>query len=373
MKIQRAYKTELKPNREQVSTFVQYCGAARFVYNWGLNQRIKEYEATGKSSSKFDQQKQLVQLKHTDLPWLLDVSKCVPEYALQNLDLAFKHFFRRCKEKSGKPGYPRFKSRARGLGGFTLRSCITVEQDRIRLPRIGWVKLKEKGYLPVDEQIKTATITEQARRWFVSVQCESDIEVPENDGPALGVDVGILAFAHDSQDRYWESPAPLKASLRRLRRLSRRHSRKQKGSANRKKSAGRLAKLHYRVGCQRKDFLHKLSTEMAKGHSAIGVEDLNVKGMVKNRHLARSISDMAWSEFLRQLSYKADWYGSRLVKADKFFPSTKRCSICGQVRKQISLAERTYRCPDCGTKMSRDLNAARNLLALCEEKAEVLV
>lgn len=358
MLVLRAYKTELDPNNVQRTLLAKHAGAARFTWNWALNRRIEEYKLTGKSSNAIEQHRQLNSLKPTDFPWMYEVSKCAPQEALRDLDKAFKNFFAK------RSRHPRFKSKKRGLGGFRLTGSITIEAGRIKLPRIGWLRLKEVGYLPTDAKISSVTVKERAGRWFVSVQVEEQIAVSENQGPAIGLDLGLKSFVVGSDGSSLDAPKPLLRSLRRLQRLSRRHSRKQKGSMNRRRSAKRLAKLHYRISCQRADFLHKATSELAKTKSVIVVEDLNVGGMLKNHCLARSISDAGWSEFVRQLEYKATWNGGSVVKAGRFYPSTKTCSACGMVKGEMPLSERTYCCDGCGLVIDRDVNAARNLLSL---------
>lgn len=358
MLVLKAYKTELDPNNVQRTLLAKHAGAARFTWNWALNRRIEEYKLTGKSSNAIEQHRQLNSLKPTDFPWMYEVSKCAPQEALRDLDKAFRNFFAK------RAKHPRFKSKNRGLGGFRLTGSIAIEAGRIKLPRIGWLRLKESDYLPTDAKINSVTVREKAGRWFVSVQVEEQIAVAENQGPAIGLDLGLNSFVVGSDGSSLDAPKPLRRSLRRLQRLSRKHSRKQKGSMNRRKSAKRLAKLHYRIGCQRADFLHKATSELAKTKSVIVVEDLNVGGMLKNHCLARSISDAGWSEFVRQLEYKAVWNGGRVVKAGRFYPSTKTCSACGTVKDAMPLSERTYCCDGCGLVIDRDVNAARNLLSL---------
>lgn len=358
MLVLRAYKTELDPNNVQRTLLAKHAGASRFTWNWALNRRIEEYKLTGKSSNAIEQHRQLNSLKPTDFPWMYEVSKCAPQEALRDLDKAFRNFFAK------RAKYPRFKSKKRGLGGFRLTGSITIEADRIKLPRIGWLRLKESGYLPTDAKINSVTVKEKAGRWFVSVQVEEQTAVSENQGPAIGLDLGLKSFVVGSDGSSLEAPRPLLRSLRRLQRLSRQHSRKQKGLMNRRKSAKRLAKLHYKISCQRADFLHKATSGLAETKSVIVVEDLNVGGMLKNRCLARSISDAGWSEFVRQLEYKAAWNGGSVVKAGRFYPSTKTCSACGMVKDEMPLSERTYCCDGCGLVIDRDVNAARNLLSL---------
>ena len=358
MIINKAYRTELDPNDVQTTLLRKHAGVARAAWNWALNRRIEEYKLTGKSSNAIAQHRQLNAIKPTDFPWMYEVSKCAPQEALRDLDKAFRNFFAK------RAKHPRFKSKKRGLGGFRFSYGAVVDDKRIKLPRLGWLRLKETGYLPADAKINSATVKERAGRWFVSIQVEEQIAVSENQGPAIGLDLGLKSFVVGSDESSLEAPKPLLRSLRRLQRLSRRHSRKQKGSMNRRKSVNRLAKLHYRISCQRADFLHKATSDLTKTKSVIVVEDLNVRGMMKNHCLARSISDAGWSEFVRQLEYKAVWNGSRVIKAGRFYPSTKTCSSCGMVKDAMPLSERTYCCDGCGLVIDRDVNAAMNLLSL---------
>jgi putative transposase len=225
------------------------------------------------------------------------VSKCAPQEALRDLDRAFQHFFRRVKkkkaEKSIQVGFPRFKSRKKGLGSFRLTGAIRIFEGHIQLPRLGVLRLKERGYLPTgDEHILSATVSEKAGRWFVSVQVEMEIPDPEaQEKPAAGVDLGIDRLAQVNDGTCFENPRAMKKSLARLKRLQRRVSRRKKGSENRQKAVRQLAKAHYRVANIRKDSLHRATTWPARNKSAIVLEDLHVNGMMKNRHLAQAIAD----------------------------------------------------------------------------------
>lgn len=361
MRLNKSYKTEIAPNNVQWTLLLKHAGVARFAWNWALARRIEEYKLTGKSSGYSEQNRQLNAIKRDEFPWMYEVSKCAAQESLLNLDDAFQKFF------SKRAKYPRFKSKKRGVGGFRLKGSFAVTSRMIRLPRIGWLRLKESNYIPTDAKINSVTVKERAGRWFVSVQVEEEISVPENQGPAIGLDLGLKSFVVGSDGSSLDAPKPLLRSLKRLRVLSRRHSRKQKGSMNRRKAAKRLTRLHYRISCRRADFLHKATSDLAKTKSVIVVEDLNVRGMVRNRRLSRAISDAGWSEFVRQLEYKTTWNGGKVIKADRFFPSTKTCSACGTVKDEMSLSERTYHCEHCGLTLDRDLNAARNLLSLSTE------
>lgn len=365
MKIKRAYKTDLDPNNVQRTALLRHAGAARFAYNWGLARRKEEYKKIGKSSNAIELHRQLNALKRTDFPWMYEVSKCAPQEALRDLDRAFRNFF------EGRANYPKFRSRKRGIGCFRLTGSIAVFHDSIHLPRIGRIRLKEKGYLPTDGvHILSATVSERAGRWFVSVQVEEEIEVPINVGPTVGIDVGISKLATLSNETVIENPRALVRYERKKKRLQRSLSRKAKGSRNRADARLRLARCEFRIASVRRDAQHKATTMLARTKSVIGVESLNVAGLLKNHCLAKQLADAGIGEFLRQLEYKAEWYGSAVVAADPFFPSTKRCSNCGAVKDEMLLSERTYMCNICGFEADRDLNSARNLASVAASWAE---
>ncbi|MFX1475683.1 MAG: RNA-guided endonuclease InsQ/TnpB family protein [Promethearchaeota archaeon] len=362
----RAYKTELRPNNVQRNLLHQHAGCARFAYNWGLTQKITQYEKTRKSPSAMELHKQLNRLKSTSFPWMYQVSKCAPQEALRDLDKAFKNFFRRLKTGE-KPGFPRYKSRKRGIGSFRLTGTIRVHHDRIQLPRLGIIRLKERGYLPTGGgwlRMLSATVSEKAGRWFVSVQVEERITIPQNKGPRAGVDWGLETLLTVSDGVEFPNPRALSRYDRKLRRAQRSLSRKRRGSRNRAKTRHRLRRIHARITNIRKDTLHKASSWLARTKSATIIEDLHVKGLLKNKQLARVIADAGFGELWRQLTYKSRWYGSRLHFAPRFYPSSKRCSRCGHIKEEMPLSVRVFRCERCGLVLGRDLNAALNLLWL---------
>jgi putative transposase len=368
MKINRGYRVELDLNNKQKTLCMKACGAARWAYNWGLQRKKEEYEKTGKSPSAYTLQSELVKLKKTTVPWLNEVTKWAPGEALRRLDKAFDGFFRRCKlnkhgKLKGKVGYPRFKSRKNGIGSFSVFDCIHVTDKTIYITRVGDLRLKERGYLPTSGvRITSATISEKAGRWFVTVKTEQDIPDPKpSTNPVVGVDLGLKTFATLSDGTTIQSPKALKKNLKKLRSLSRSVSRKQKGSNNRKKAVKRLAKLNMRIANIRNDHLHKVTTMLTKTKSAIGIEDLGVSGMVKNRRLARAINDAGWGEFRRQLEYKGKWYGCEIKVADRFFASSKIHRTCGWKNEDLKLSDRTWICGGCGAVVDRDKNASENL------------
>lgn len=357
MKIQRGYKTELLLNNKQKTNCLKHAGAARYAYNWGLNQKKLAYENGEKTPNAIELHRRLNAIKPTELPWMYEVSKCSPQEALRNLDNAFSRFFQK------KGGFPKFKSKKKGIGGFRLTGTVKVTENTIQLPRLGTLWLKEHGYLPITNKVLSATVSEKAGRWFVSVLVEE--EMPEWQGQkdehdVVGVDLGIKTLATVSDGNTYANPKPLKTELRKLKKLQQSVSRKIKGSQNRKKAVAKVVRLHYRISNIRRDTLHKMTTTLAKTKRVVGIEDLNVSGMMKNRCLSRSIADLGLFELRRQLEYKAGWYGCKIVLVDRFFPSSKTCSVCGEINENLTLADREWTCA-CGVLHDRDMNAARNL------------
>ena len=348
MQINKDYKYELDPNNTQRTSLYQHAGTARYAYNWAL-ERIKN-KTTRPNAIQLH--REWNSWKYENVPWWATVSKCVPQEAFRNLQKAFESFFKH------KSRYPRFKSKKRSRNSFRLTGSISIEGKYVQLPRLGRLKLKEVSN--VNGRILAATISETAGRWFVSIRVQQEIEVTENQGTSIGVDLGVKSLAVLSDGQTITGPKALKSKLSLLQRVSRKYARTEKGSKRRERVRKRLAKFHYKIACVRKDSLHKLTTMLAKTYGAIGVEDLNVSGMTKNRSLARSISDMGFGEFRRQLEYKTGRYGSRLVVHNRFFPSSKTCSRCGAVKESLPLSERVFEC-GCGLVLDRDLNAARNL------------
>ncbi|MDF1539193.1 MAG: RNA-guided endonuclease TnpB family protein [Candidatus Thorarchaeota archaeon] len=372
MMINRAYRYELAPNNQQRTGLLRHAGTARFAYNWGLEQRnrlYRERHGNERFTSAIEQHREVNKLKKTEFPWMYDVSKCAPQEALRDLEQAFKNFFRRLKNGDEKVGFPKFKKK--GIhDSFRLTGTIKFIGRTIQLPRLGRIRIKEKRECYHGGRILSATVSRRADRWFVSVAVVEEIEVPLNHGPAIGVDLGIKSLAVTSDGDTFPNPKALSSRLRKLRRLSRQLSRKKKGSKNRGKARLRLARLYLRTYNIRQDTLHKLTTHLVKNHNQIVIEDLNVSGMMKNHCIAKAISDVGFYEFRRQLEYKSSWYGSELILAPRFFPSSKRCSRCGHVKAELSLSERTYICEECGLVIDRDQNAANNLVAVSWTETE---
>jgi putative transposase len=347
-------------------------GAARWAYNWGLSQKKAAMDAKQKIPNNIELHRRLNGIKKADCPWMYETSKCSAQEALRNLDRAFSNFWT-ARKKKRKVGFPKYKSRKKGIGGFRLTGSINVLCDRIQLPRLGTLRLKERDYLPVDAKVLSATVSEKAGRWFVSVLVEQD--QPEFTGKkdekaVVGVDLGIKTLATVSDGSVYQNPKPLRTRLRKLKRLQQSVNRKVKGSRNRRKAADRVARLHWKISNIRRDGLNKMTSHLTKTKSVVGVEDLNVSGMLKNRCLSRAVSELGLFELRRQLEYKSKWYNCRVVVVDRFFPSSKTCSACGEINESLVLSDRGWTCGGCKTTHDRDMNAARNLEWVAASSAE---
>ncbi len=372
MLINKAYRYELDPNNIQRSHLAQHAGIARFAYNWGLEQRIKQYknnQGNDRFTDAMKQHKLLNSLKKTEFSWMYEASKCAPQEALRDLHQAFKNFYRGLK--SGKKiGFPRFKRRG-VRDSFRLYGIIKFHERAIQLPRIGKIRIKEKRKSYYSGRILSVTVRRRANRWFVSVSVEEDILDPQpKRGAPVGVDLGVKTLATLSDGTTFANPRALGRRLRKLKQLHRFLSRKEKRSKNRERAKLRLAKMYLKIFNIRQDTIHKVTTYLAKSHSKVVIEDLLVSGMMRNRKLARAIADVGFYEFRRQLEYKCQWYGSELVVVSRTFPSSKMCSQCGHRKKELSLSEREYECEQCGLEIDRDLNAALNLVAVSLPETE---
>jgi len=357
--MKKAFRYRFYPSEEQKTLLAKTFGCCRFVWNWALRLRSDIYYADGKYTRYEELSSRLTQLKQQpELIWLREVSSVPLQQTLRHQEKAFYAFFTKrsrfpsFKKKHGKQS-AEFTTSAFQLNGAVLRLAKMDEPLDIVWSR------------PIDGIPTTVTVTKDAaNRYFVSILCEcpDPVALPAIDS-MIGVDLGLHDIAVTSNGFHSGNPKHLKTSLRKLKRAQRCLSRKQRGSCNRMKARLRIARIYARIRDKRLDFTHKLSTELIRENQAIVVESLAVKNMVKNHTLARAISDAGWSEFVRQLNYKATWYGRELIQIDRFYPSSKRCSHCGYVLDHLDLSTRQWRCPECDTQHDRDLNAARNILA----------
>ena len=358
--MEKAYKFRFYPNKEQAILFEKTFGCCRFVYNEGLAARKERYKDTGETISKYDLMKRLPSLKAAN-PWLKEVDAIALQSAIENMDAAYQNFFRGIK--SGKRvGFPKFKSKKRSKAAYHTKQNIQVADRAVRLPKVGWVKCRVSA--PVQGRILSATVSRtRSGKYFASICCtEVDIPSMPSTGAVVGIDLGLESLAVTSEGEVFDAGKHLRRAEKRLAALQRSLSRKSKGSKRREKARLQVARLQEHVANQRADYLHKLTTGLVRRYDIICVEDLATKNMMKNHRVAKSIADASWGELVRQLEYKAQWYGKVLVKADRFFPSSQRCSVCGHINPDLKdLRIRKWDCPVCGSHHDRDRNAAVNL------------
>ena len=386
----QAYRFALDPTPRQRRALASHCGAARVAYNWGLHlvqERLEQRRAGEDVEVPWTLpalRREWNRAKREVAPWWAENSKEAYSSGLDGLARALKNWndSRNGRRKGGPVGFPRFKKkgRARDACRFTT-GAIRVLPDRkhVQLPRIGVLKTYEstrklaRRLEQGTARILAATISRQADRWYVSFTVEVERAVSASNGKTtvVGVDAGIRHLAVLSTGAPpIPNPRALEGSLRALRRVSRELARREPESGRRYRARCRLARIHDRAANLRRDAMHKLTTSLATEHGIVVVEQLNIAGMVRNRRLARALSDTGMAELRRQLTYKTTWYGSRLVVADRFYPSSKTCSACGWVKAKLTLAERTFTCEVCGLRVDRDLNAARNLAKLAQHVAQ---
>jgi putative transposase len=355
----RAYKYRIYPNKAQSEMIDKTIGVCRLVYNLALETKLYVYKSHGKKLTAFDLCYQLVELKQ-EYPWIAEVDSQAVQASVKRLDKSFQNFFR-------GGGFPKFKKKSAG-GSFQCPNNVKKVDwslSTLSIPKIKNIPIKLSRRF--DGDIKTITISKTPTgKHFASILVETAEEKaatkPLNPGATIGVDVGIKSLAITSDGRVFEANRKLKDSLKRLQCLQRRASRKQKGSNNRKKANKCVAILHEKITNQRTDYIHKVTHALTHDNQvgSIIIEDLNVAGMLKNRKISQAISDVSMSEFYRQLGYKCEWYGINLIKIGRFDPSSKRCSDCGEINQELTLADREWTCP-CGSTHDRDFNAAKNI------------
>ena len=388
MKVIQAYRFALAPAPAQGRMLASHAGAARFAWNWGLARCKERYAAERRWYSAAELHKLWNAEKKADpaLAWWGENSKCAYQEAFRDLDRALRDYIKSKKgERKGRRlGFPRFKKRGKCRDSFRFSTgAIRCARGTVTLPRLGTIRTHEstrklaRRLQAGTAHILSATVTRTAQRWFVSFTVEVERSAPgqyPRPCSAIGIDLGIKTLLTGVDDNgnviAVPGPRPLRAALARLRRASRAHSRKTPGSANRRKSAARLARIHARIVNIRTDALHKVTSALAARYETVVTEDLNVAGMLRNRKLAREISDQGFGQARAMLAYKTTWNGGSLLLADRFYPSSKMCSGCGAVKAKLPLSERSYRCYACGHTEDRDMNAARNLLYLAVSGTE---
>lgn len=359
MKTKRAYKYRFYPTTEQRKQLAQTFGCVRFVYNWGLSTRKSAYKERGEKLS-YNALASLLPALKQEYPWLSEVSSVPLQQALRHLDASYKNFFER------RADYPVFQKKHHEQSATYASNAFTWDGNALTLA-------KQQEPLPIvfhrllPDGSKPSSVTaskDRSGRYFVSILIEEEIKPLPVTPKYVGLDVGLKHLVVESNGKTHGNPRFFVKEEKKLAKAQRRLARKKKGSKNRTKAGLKVARLHARIADKRRDYQHQLSARIVHEKQVICVENLNIKGMVKNHSLAKAISDVGWGEFMRQLEYKANWYGRTLVKIDRFFPSSKTCSGCGQVLDSLSLEVREWVCPGCGVCHDRDLNAAQNILAV---------
>lgn len=360
------YKYRIYPTEEQKVIFSKHFGCCRFVYNYFLN-REKEFYLNNKEdieskrikghNTAFDNQKVLTQMKkQEEFSWLKEVGSHSLGIALKNLEIAYNNFFKK------RAKFPKFKKKSYRQSYNIDNLTLYIKNGRVYIPKIkDGVKIVE--HRPLEGKILNGTISKTAdERYFISISVEKEIDVLSEETNKIGIDLGVKDFAAISNGVKVQNPHFKKKEVKKLKKLQRALSRKKKDSRRREKCRIKFARLNASVNNKKNDFLHKLSSKLINENQVICLEDLNVKGMLKNHKLAESISECSWYKFVRQLEYKANWYGRTVVKIDRFFPSSKTCFNCEFIKETLNLSERKWTCPKCGSELDRDINAAKNIL-----------
>jgi putative transposase len=358
-RVLRSFRYRIYPNQKQITHLIRAMGSVRYIYNKGLETKIKAYEEAGKSPSYFNLANGLLIQEKKEHDWLKEANAQSLQATLRNLENAFTRFFR----KQSK--FPVFKKRS-GHQSVQYPQSVKVDFNKHKI----WIPKCGKVNIVIDRafqgKIKTCTVSKTpTNKFFISILVDDGVELPPkapiDPATSVGIDLGIKDFAILSTGEKIPNPKFFRTKLDRLKALQRRASKKQKGSQNRKKANLKVARLHEQITNQRKDFLQKTSSKIISDNQTIILEDLNIAGMLKNHKLAQAISDVSWSEFIRMLTYKAEWNGKNIIHIGRFKASSKTCSTCGALNKELTLKDREWACGSCHTKHDRDLNAATNI------------
>mgnify|MGYP001326768311 CR=1 FL=1 len=355
MIVQKSFRYRLYPTYEQEQAMAIQFGHARFVWNWALALREAAYKETQKGIDYFDLKRRMTALKRQqETAWLKEADSQVLQAKIKDLEQAYQNFF----EKRAQ--FPRFKSKKQDQS-IRYPQRFKFSENLVYLPKVGWIKMKV--HRPLEGKAKNVTVSKtKTGKYFASIQCEVELPDPPARGGEIGIDLGIKSFLVTSEGDQINNPRHLQKAEKKIKRLQRQVSRRKKGSSAREKARLLLARQHEKVANQRADFLHKLSRRLVDSYGLIGMEDLNVRGMVKNRKMAKAISTTGWGAFRFMLEYKGKWYGSRVHRISRFYPSSKTCGRCGFELPELALSVRRWDCPICGASHERDINAAINIL-----------
>jgi len=363
--MEKAYKFRVYPNKEQEVIIQKTFGCTRFIYNHYLDKRIELYKLD-KSTMNYNACSADLKEFKKSFEWLKEVDSISLQSSLKDLDMAYQNFFREVKKGNSNQGFPKFKSKKNNHKSYKTKFTngnIQVLDKRIKLPKLGTIKSKVSRRL--EGRIINATISQEpSGKYFVSICCTEVIKSQGNHtGAIVGIDLGIKEFAITSDGQHIENPKYLRKAEKKLAKLQKELSRKQIGSSNRNKARIKVARQHETIANQRKDFLHKTSTKIIQDYDVICLETLKVKNMAKNHKLAKSISDVSWSEFVRQIQYKAEWNDKIVQQINPYFASSQLCSVCGYKNTEVkNLVVRDWECPECHALHDRDHNAAINIL-----------
>lgn len=354
--ILRTYKFELQPTQDQKVLLDKHFGCTRFVFNYFLNERKEQYQANKKSDNYYAQAATLTELKKKEeTAWLKEVNSQSLQFALRNLDTAYVNFFR------GNAKFPRFKSKKK-KNSFTIPQSARLENGLLYAPKFK-EGIKVNVHREVKGKIGKCTITKTSTgKYFVSILSEEKYEPITKTGAVCGIDLGLKDFVITSDGKKFKNNKYTKRYERKLAKSQKHLSRKTKGSSSFERQRRKVAKIHEKITNSRMDNLHKVSHKLISDYDVIALEDLNIKGMIKNHKLAKHISDASWGTFVRMLEYKADWNDKQIVKVNRFYPSSKTCHECGWVNQDLNLSIREWTCPNCGTTHDRDQNASINIL-----------
>lgn len=354
--VNRTYRFRIYPTAEQEILLAKHFGCTRYVYNHFLNERKEQYQADKKSDNYYKQSTTLTKLKkEEDTKWLKEVNSQSLQFALRSLDTAFLNFFR------GNAQFPKFKSR-KHKNAFTIPQFGKLENDKIIIPKFK-DGIKVKLHREVDGKIGKMNITRTPTgKYYVSIFTEQEIEELPKTNKQVGIDLGLKDFVITSDNKKFKNNRYTKKYARELKKAQQHLSRKQKGSNGFEKQKLKVAKIHEKIASCRLDTLHKVSKELVESYDLISVEDLNVKGMIKNHKLSKHIADASWGNFVTILQYKCDWYGKEFVKVNRFYPSSKTCGDCGWINQELKLSDREWTCKSCGVVHDRDVNASKNIL-----------